>query len=100
LSTENERLSTALSVRSEFTTREALYDLETQIVKTITTLRTGASGQRPQIAEALSDRELATLELWAGDDDTFIRDECVRRQAEYEAFTRRFAPDPAAKTTS
>jgi hypothetical protein len=37
----------------------------------------------------LTDRELLTLELWAGGDQT-IADEVKRRRDEYEKFVNRF----------
>jgi hypothetical protein len=71
-----------------------LLDLEQQIVSTIGNLGGFKEFTPSLVAQALSDRELLTLELWAGEageEDNVISDECQRRQAEYEKFTRRLA---------
>jgi hypothetical protein len=89
--TENERLAIAANVRGEHATQEALYEMEKLILGTIGIIEAGSRNfPASEIAEALSDRELLTLELWAGEEHKAITDEVTRRRAEYEKFTRRF----------
>jgi hypothetical protein len=90
---ENERLAIALNIRGEFAINEALSEMEKQIVRTIGVVRTA------QIAEALSDRELATLELWAGDEHEAIANEVKNRRTEYEKFVSRLGERPKPEAT-
>jgi hypothetical protein len=88
--THNQKLSLALSIRGDHPMMDALREMERQILGTIGVIKAGTNFPPPEIAQALSDRELLTLELWATEKDTVIADEVKRRRAEYEKFTRRF----------
>jgi hypothetical protein len=88
---ENQQAAGVFSVRKDPRIGQMLLDLEKQITDTIGNIAGGAKDfTSPLIAQALSDRELLTLELWAGEHDTVITDEVKRRRTEYEEFTRRF----------
>lgn len=89
---ENQRVADAYSVRRDLKVKQMLLDLEQQIMATIGNICVG-SGEfdREQMALALSDRELLTLNLWTEETDTVISGEIERRRAEYEKFTSRLA---------
>jgi hypothetical protein len=89
--TENQKCAGVFSVRRDPRMQQMLLDLEQQIVSIIGNINGHKDFSPPLIAQALSDRELLTLELWATEQDEVITDECERRQAEYEEFARRFA---------
>ena len=96
---EQERLAVASEVRGKTPLREALYELDGQVAKTLGAIRAGfIPFSSEKMAEVLTDRELATLELWAGKEDEAIHAECERRRGEYEKFTRRFAPREATSS--
>ena len=90
--TENQKCAGVFSVRRDPRMQQMLLDLEQQIVSIIGNISGGHKDfSPPLIVQALSDRELLTLELWATEQDELITDECERRRAEYEDFARRFA---------
>jgi hypothetical protein len=89
--TENQKSAGVYSVRRDPRIKQMLLDLEQQIVSTIGNLSGFKEFTPSLVAQALSDRELLTLELWAREEDKVISDECTRRQAEYEEFARRLA---------
>lgn len=65
--------------------------MEKQILGTIGMITAGSRNfSASQIAEALTDRELLTLELWAGEEHKVIADEVKRRRDQYEKFVGRF----------
>ncbi len=98
----NREESTLTGVRDADQVKLVLSELPKQIDKVIDLVTNGVPYQPfspEQITQALTDRELLTLELWAGDDEV-IRKECDDRRKRYEELARRFAPrgktEPAA----
>jgi hypothetical protein len=88
--TENQKAAGVFSVRKDPKIKQMLLDLETQITATISNISAGFKDfSPPLIAQALSDRELLTLALWAREQDEVIGTEVRRRRDEYEEFTRR-----------
>jgi hypothetical protein len=88
--TDNDRINLAPAIRADHPTNQALLDMATQIYRTLNTIKSGTQTYPAEdIAEVLTDRELLTLELWAGVDQT-IADEVKRRRDEYEKFVNRF----------
>ena len=83
-------------VRRDEAIKGALLKLEQHIDLLLDSVSASHRSFTPeQLARALDDRELLTLELWARDEHEAIRKEVKRRRGEYEQFTRRFAAEPA-----
>jgi hypothetical protein len=91
IETENQKSAAIAAVRSDYKVVDMFLDLEKQIVGTISKISEDVLPFPPsELAKALSDRELLTLELWAGDEHKVIADEVKRRRGEYEKFVSRF----------
>jgi hypothetical protein len=90
--TANQIAASVYDVRRDPKIKQMLLDLEKQITATVSNI-SGGLGEftAAQLVQALSDRELLTLELWATEQDMVIRDECKCRQDEYEDFARHLA---------
>jgi hypothetical protein len=88
----NHKSASVSGIRSDYRIADMLLKLEKQIADTLGNITTGLNELFPtaKIAEALSDRELLTLELWAGAEHEAIANEVEDRRAEYEKFVSRF----------